>query len=199
MTKQSTAQSTAQEQGGVFIELATLKWWRELVDLNPQDLAPRLDARINGATLEHPPKRAPVATHRHLKTGHIVTELYRGFAQVSKYPINEMSPVVIYEHNDKYWVRNAIEFDDGRFEKITDTGVLRADIAKLLKRLSEPPTYFSDQMMAHRTEGDADLIDQMRFDLRDAIKALSAAYEKISLQEIAMDNLCQSLNEARGA
>jgi hypothetical protein len=28
------------------IDLATLKWWRELVDLNPADLAPRLDGRI---------------------------------------------------------------------------------------------------------------------------------------------------------
>lgn len=28
------------------IPLTTLKWWRELVDLNPRDLAPRLDAVI---------------------------------------------------------------------------------------------------------------------------------------------------------
>lgn len=34
---------------GVFVELNTLKWWRELVDLNPGDLAPRLDARIRSA------------------------------------------------------------------------------------------------------------------------------------------------------
>ncbi len=27
----------------VTVSLATLKWWRELVDLNPQDLAPRMD------------------------------------------------------------------------------------------------------------------------------------------------------------
>ena len=26
--------------------LSTLKWWRELVDLNPQDLAPRMDEVI---------------------------------------------------------------------------------------------------------------------------------------------------------
>lgn len=28
------------------VPLSTLKWWRELVDLNPGDLAPRLDAQI---------------------------------------------------------------------------------------------------------------------------------------------------------
>lgn len=31
---------------GSYISLQTLKWWRELVDLNPADLAPRLDAVI---------------------------------------------------------------------------------------------------------------------------------------------------------
>lgn len=29
-----------------IVPAEALKWWRELVDLNPQDLAPRLDARI---------------------------------------------------------------------------------------------------------------------------------------------------------
>ena len=28
------------------IPLSVLKWWRELVDLNPDDLAPRMDAQI---------------------------------------------------------------------------------------------------------------------------------------------------------
>lgn len=28
------------------VPLSTLRWWRELVDLNPADLAPRLDERI---------------------------------------------------------------------------------------------------------------------------------------------------------
>jgi hypothetical protein len=28
------------------IPLSVLKWWRELVDLNPADLAPRMDAAI---------------------------------------------------------------------------------------------------------------------------------------------------------
>lgn len=33
-------------KGSRTIPLSTLKWWRELVDLNPRDLAPRLDALI---------------------------------------------------------------------------------------------------------------------------------------------------------
>jgi hypothetical protein len=37
---------------------------------------------------------------------------------VSVHPIEEMSAVVIYEHDGALWVRNAVEFDDGRFEKI---------------------------------------------------------------------------------
>lgn len=34
------------------IPLSTLKWWRQLVDLNPSDLAPRLDEKINAAQSE---------------------------------------------------------------------------------------------------------------------------------------------------
>ena len=30
----------------VIVSLSTLKLWRELVDLNPGDLAPRMDERI---------------------------------------------------------------------------------------------------------------------------------------------------------
>jgi hypothetical protein len=33
-------------KGSRTIPLTTLKWWRDLVDLNPQDLAPRLDRVI---------------------------------------------------------------------------------------------------------------------------------------------------------
>jgi hypothetical protein len=55
---------------------------------------------------------------RHIKRGSIVTEVGRGLAQVSVHPIEEMSAVVIYEHDGALWVRNAVEFDDGRFEKI---------------------------------------------------------------------------------
>ena len=30
----------------VVVPRATLQWWRDLVDLNPQDLAPRMDAML---------------------------------------------------------------------------------------------------------------------------------------------------------
>lgn len=33
-------------KGSRTISVATLKWWRELVDLNPRDLAPRIDAAL---------------------------------------------------------------------------------------------------------------------------------------------------------
>lgn len=54
-------------------------------------------------------------THRHLNSGHLVREIGRGFAQVSAHPIKEMTAVSIYEHGGQLWVRNAVEFDDGRF------------------------------------------------------------------------------------
>lgn len=58
---------------------------------------------------------------QHKKRGSVVRELGRGFAQVSAHPIEEMTAVVIYEHmNDgSLWVRNAVEFDDGRFEPLS--------------------------------------------------------------------------------
>ena len=37
---------TMTDKQTVTIPLNTLKWWRELVDLNPQDLAPRMDEII---------------------------------------------------------------------------------------------------------------------------------------------------------
>lgn len=40
------------------IPLSTLKWWRQLVDLNPADLAPRMDdqiARLELAQSNHEP------------------------------------------------------------------------------------------------------------------------------------------------
>lgn len=54
---------------------------------------------------------------QHIKRGSIVTEIARGFAQVSHHPIEEMTAVVIYRHDadGHWWVRNAVEFDDGRF------------------------------------------------------------------------------------
>jgi len=44
----------------VVITLKTLKWWRELVDLNPQDLAPRMDEIINSFTPKPKPKRTTI-------------------------------------------------------------------------------------------------------------------------------------------
>lgn len=35
----------------VSIPLKTLKWWRELVDLNPADLAPRMDQYLADAAI----------------------------------------------------------------------------------------------------------------------------------------------------
>lgn len=32
--------------GCCIVGIGTLKWWRELVDLNPQDLAPRIDSML---------------------------------------------------------------------------------------------------------------------------------------------------------
>lgn len=32
--------------GCCIVGIGTLKWWRELVDLNPQDLAPRIDKML---------------------------------------------------------------------------------------------------------------------------------------------------------
>ena len=56
---------------------------------------------------------------RHLKRGNEYIEIGRGFAQCSWAPIEEMTCVVIYQGlDDRLWVRNAVEFDDGRFEPI---------------------------------------------------------------------------------
>lgn len=43
----------------------------------------------------------------------------------------------------------------------------------LVERLNKQPGFFSDQMMAHRTLADADLIDQLRADRRGAASELS--------------------------
>lgn len=49
VVRRATHPVTVAEEPGVFIDLPTLKWWRELVDLNPADLAPRLDDRIRAS------------------------------------------------------------------------------------------------------------------------------------------------------
>lgn len=57
-------------------------------------------------------------THRHIMRGSQYIEIGRGFAQVSRHPIEEMTAVVVYRgiNGGSLWVRNAVEFDDGRFE-----------------------------------------------------------------------------------
>lgn len=40
------ALSAIEAAGSTVLDRQTLQWWRELVDLNPQDLAPRMDARL---------------------------------------------------------------------------------------------------------------------------------------------------------
>jgi hypothetical protein len=62
----------------------------------------------------------PQPRWRHLKRGTEYTEIGRGFAQCAWAPIEEMTAVVIYRgHDGSLWVRNAVEFDDGRFEAIS--------------------------------------------------------------------------------
>lgn len=62
-------------------------------------------------------------THRHLKRGTTYREVARGFAQVAAHPIEEMTAVTIYQGKDGvYWVRNAVEFDDGRFAALSRAG-----------------------------------------------------------------------------
>lgn len=51
-----TTNAEASAEPKAVIPLSTLKWWRELVDLNPQDLAPRMDdqiARLEAAKNTH--------------------------------------------------------------------------------------------------------------------------------------------------
>jgi len=70
------------------------------------------------------PAQEPASYYRHKKRGSIVREVARGFAQVAVHPIEEMTAVVIYQHvgDGVWWVRNAVEFDDGRFEPLPLTG-----------------------------------------------------------------------------
>ena len=40
---------------GVVVPVSSLRWWRELVDLNPADLAPRVDAMLAARLVDTPP------------------------------------------------------------------------------------------------------------------------------------------------
>lgn len=83
--------------------------------------------------------RAPeLAKWKHVARGSIVTEIGRGRAQVSRVPINEMSRVVVYEHDGNLWVRNALEFDDGRFVPVSPAAspAPPVDVAALLEQVA---------------------------------------------------------------
>lgn len=57
---------------------------------------------------------------RHRKRGSVYQEIGRAQLQSSE-PITEGSVVVVYRAADgRLWARPATEFDDGRFEKMTD-------------------------------------------------------------------------------
>lgn len=48
------ARGSVVAEGWVTIPIETLQWWRELVDQNPPDLAPRMDRYLKSALGEHP-------------------------------------------------------------------------------------------------------------------------------------------------
>lgn len=89
--------------------------WREYLS-KVKPLVPEASIRNLRPLYLNEPQTLP--KWRHLKRGSVVTEIARGFAQVAHHPIEEMTAVVIYKHDADgvYWVRNAVEFDDGRFE-----------------------------------------------------------------------------------
>lgn len=53
--RRTQSEGAIRMEGVDTISLETLRWWRQLVDANPQDLAPRLDAAIERASLLQPP------------------------------------------------------------------------------------------------------------------------------------------------
>ena len=53
--------------------------------------------------------------YRHLKSGHVVTTMYEAKMQTSV-PVGDMTPVIVYSHDNNVWVRPVNEFCDGRFE-----------------------------------------------------------------------------------
>jgi hypothetical protein len=58
-------------------------------------------------------------TFRHVKTGHIAKIVHLGRLQKApETQLNDMDRMVVYIHDDKFWVRSEAEFLDGRFEKL---------------------------------------------------------------------------------
>jgi hypothetical protein len=76
---------------------------------------------------------------RHKKRGTVYRELGRGFASIAAMPIEDHTAVVVYQGLDgTIWVRNAVEFDDGRFEPII--GEFKADYSPLTPEELQQPT-----------------------------------------------------------
>lgn len=69
--------------------------------------------RARQALTDSPGDNLPETIYRHRKGG-MYRIIARGFLE------RDLTPVVIYQSldNDKYWVRPAMEFDDGRFEAL---------------------------------------------------------------------------------
>ena len=58
---------------------------------------------------------------RHVKRGTIYTEIGRGELQIATLDVVDGSAIVIYRGDDgRLWVREECEFEDGRFEDVTD-------------------------------------------------------------------------------
>jgi hypothetical protein len=62
-----------------------------------------------------------LAEYRHVKSGAKVTVLDFATLQTGfpSHRLQDMQPMVIYEHNARLWVRSEEEFSDGRFEPWT--------------------------------------------------------------------------------
>lgn len=80
-----------------------------------------------------------MTTWRHKKRGTLYREIGRGFASIAEMPIQDHTAVVIYQGADgTFWVRNAVEFDDGRFEPMV--GEYVADYSPLTPEELAQPT-----------------------------------------------------------
>jgi hypothetical protein len=77
---------------------------------------------------DSPALEAGVATHRHVKSGHLVRVIGVGKMQSGNwyetgigFRAVDMRPVVIYEHDGNLWARPVEEFNDGRFAALAAT------------------------------------------------------------------------------
>lgn len=66
------------------------------------------------------PAAQAAVSWRHLKRGTTYAEVGRGQLQASGGPLGDGSEVVVYRGDDgKLWVRGVVEFEDGRFERLS--------------------------------------------------------------------------------